>query len=825
MYKLQLIILFLFALGVHGDVVSQRLLTVRQAIDDGFYDIAQSNLNLCVQEDLGDKDRIDALSMQMELLYKQEKYASIDQLLADNMDLLSTNTYACFLRASSLYKQGKFKESIDYINGLADGLKNSDIREVLAWDYVELSDFSKALDIYEDIISLSDTNSDKIVFMNYGKLLYKLEKYDRAVDVLNVLKGTKQPKYQEGLLLLAGALHRLGETASAAGELQAIIDSEDYLSGVRSSAAYALGDIYAETPNMHTNAVLAYLNGVALTDLPDVKAQGEFKIANLNLATELNAGSIEALRTVIRKYPQSEYAAVSQLNLATVLFEEALYEESLLEYQKFLESFDHSELYAKVYAGMALTLNKLGRYAEAATAYRRASEMSDDPIDQAFYRYKEADERFNNEQYVIAQGLYSNLVVDFPDSELVYQASYQVAESLSRQGKNEEAIAALLDLQDKCDYKNIEEKIWLELPQLYIKNGDFQEAIQAYTAAIDAKLSDELTVNSYIGRGELFYRLFEFASALNDFETVVDMFSDSPYIEKALYMICIVNYWLGNDDISLGKSEDFLKKYPESEYAGKLKFWMGKLYFNIEDFKKAKTIFLECASENPNADSAPIALLQAGRSAVRLQKYSDAISIFSRLITQYPDSYVVPYAYFAQADALTELAEYSEAIVLFDEIINKYPDSELKYAAIGRKGDCNMIIGIDDPDRYTTSIECYEEISENDKVPPELAFQAAYKIGKTYEKQKRMNEALRQYYENVVLRYHNDLEKGKVYGDDVKEWVVLAGIAGADILERLESWKKVVSILQRVQDLNDDYAEDIEHRIKDIKKKYWWVFY
>jgi TolA-binding protein len=770
-------------------------------------------------------DRIHVLSLKLELLYKQALYTQIQELLLENSDLLKSNAYASFIKASTLYKLGSYDESIDYINSLDGSKSDARLQEVLAWDYVELADMDNAIGVYDNIMSLINTNSDKMIILNYGKLLYKVEKYQDAEKILSLLQSDESDKYQEGMLLLAGALQKQGKTALAAGTLQEIIDSDDYLSGVKSAAAYALGDIYSEIPNMHTNAVLAYTLGIEFVDSPEIQAQGKFKVANLNLKNSINADSIEHVRKVIREYPQSIFAATSQLNLAVTLFDQGLYNEALLEYQKYLESFDDKSYYSKVYAGMALTLNKLGRYSEAATSFGKAAKLSESVLDKALYTYKEADERFYNNQFVLAQGIYSNLVVSFPDSSLVPQAKYQIAETLYKQKKYQESVEQLLLLREQCDYPQIVEKIWLQLPQLYIEIGDLQTAVDTYSDAIAAGVSDELLAMAYIGRGELHYKLYEFASALVDFQTVVTMFPNSTQKEKALYMICIVNYWLGNDKISLESSAEFLKEYPKSEYAAKLKFWMGKLYFNIEEYQQAKTIFIECANDNPASDFAPLALLKAGRSAVKLQKYSEAIDILGNLIKQHADSYVVPYAYFAQADALTELAKYSEAIVLFDEIINKYPKSDLKYAALGRKGDCNLIIAVDDPSRYETSIECYTGIADDDDAPDDLAFQAAYKIGKTYEKQNDVDAALEQYYENVVLRYQKDIENGKTYDKSVKEWVTLAGISGADILERSEDWKKVVNILQNVQKLNDSSSEDIEKRIKSIKKKYWWAFY
>ena len=805
--------------------VSNCLHNARIAIDDEFYLVAETNLNRVFSMELQNQELINALSLKLELLYNQSLYKEVEVLLNQYQNVLNTNQYANFIKASTLYKKGAYDESISYINSLDDKGENLKLQEVLAWDYMELSDMNSAIDVYQNIMSMVNTNSDKMIILNYGKLLYKAEKYEEAEKVLTLLKSDKSDDYQEGMLLLAGALRNQDKTALAAGTLQEIIDSDQYLSGVRSAAAYALGDIYSEIPSMHTNAMVAYSQGIELVEDSESQAQGKFKLANLKLRNNINAESIEQVRKVIREYPQSVFAATSQLNLALSLFDNGLYEEALLEYQKYLESFDNQSYFSKVYAGMALTLNKLGRYSEAAAAFGKAAKLSDSEVDQALYTYKQADERFNNKQFVIAQGIYSNLVVSFPDSSLVTQAKYQIAETLYKQKKYEEAIAHLLALKDQCEYQPIIEKIWLQLPQLYIETGELQTAVYIYTDAIAAGVSDKVLATAYIGRGELYYRLFEFASALVDFETVVTMFPDSSQKEKALYMICIVNYWLGNDDISLRSSEDFLKEYPKSEYAAKLKFWMAKLYFNIEDYQKAKIIFIECANENPATSFAPLALLQAGRSAVKLQKYSEAIDILGNLIKQHADSYVVPYAYFAQADALTELAKYSEAIVLFDEIINKYPDSEIKYAALGRKGDCNLIIAIDDNERYDTSIECYKTISEDDEAPPELAFQAAYKIGKTYEKLNNMDAALKQYYENVVLRYQENIENGRVYDNSVKEWVTLAGISGADILERFEDWKKVVNILQKVEDLNESSSENIKQRIKNIKKKYWWAFY
>ena len=84
--------------------------------------------------------------------------------------------------------------------------------------------------------------------------------------------------------------------------------------------------------------------------------------------------------------------------------------------------------------------------------------------------------------------------------------------------------------------------------------------------------------------------------------------------------------------------ESFIKTYPESEYAGNARYWIGECYYTQRDFKPALESFRRVISDYPKGNKVPDAMLKLGLTQISLNDQAGARETFKSLVEKYPKS-------------------------------------------------------------------------------------------------------------------------------------------------------------------------------------------
>ncbi len=82
----------------------------------------------------------------------------------------------------------------------------------------------------------------------------------------------------------------------------------------------------------------------------------------------------------------------------------------------------------------------------------------------------------------------------------------------------------------------------------------------------------------------------------------------------------------------------FLQNYPDNEYSGNAKYWLGETYFVRGQYRAAADAFLRSYTEHKTGRKAADSLLKLGMSLHQMGQTSAACSSFSELISNYPNS-------------------------------------------------------------------------------------------------------------------------------------------------------------------------------------------
>jgi len=84
--------------------------------------------------------------------------------------------------------------------------------------------------------------------------------------------------------------------------------------------------------------------------------------------------------------------------------------------------------------------------------------------------------------------------------------------------------------------------------------------------------------------------------------------------------------------------EAFIQNYPSSEYTSTSHYWLGQLYYQKNEFAKAKTHYERVVKQFPNSSKVPDALLKLGLVADKQNDAAAAKKYYNQLVKSFPKS-------------------------------------------------------------------------------------------------------------------------------------------------------------------------------------------
>ena len=121
--------------------------------------------------------------------------------------------------------------------------------------------------------------------------------------------------------------------------------------------------------------------------------------------------------------------------------------------------------------------------------------------------------------------------------------------------------------------------------------------------------------------------------------------------------------------------------------------------------------------------------------------------------------------------------------------------------------------------RYSAALDAYRAILFGGILSPSERIVMSFKIARSLEKLKRMNEAVEQYYNQVVLAYTVGREKNVRFNDDARAAFSRAAFRLADEAESGGNDSAAIKVLSHVANSDVQTAEEARRRIERISTK------
>jgi TolA-binding protein len=800
--------------------------TAQNALRDRLYPIAQTHAEKALRDSSQDaKLSVAALLILLEAQAAQGKSDEVLKTLEQYQSVArqgSVPAAFAYWRAAALLNAGRAEESARVAEGesrtpspYADALRRIGARARQA-----SGDLTGALTLYAEI----DKTSTNVLMraenaLEWAQALDRSGRVEAALEVLKMQSelGAQSASMNGGALLRGRILLRMGKSSDAAMVLNTLAMNERADEDARVQALVEMS-VYAFNGGKTNEAVAYARSAYDCAQKPETRRLAGFRLGDLLSASPASIDEAEKLvKSLVRAYPETPQAMQAQLKLADSLLQAKRPEQAAAEYRIFLETYPSSALDAQVLQGRGWALFQLGRYTEANGVFLRAAELATNDEMRTECRFKQGDALLADARYGEASRVYAKLAEESTNSAYSGRALYQSADCLERLGQRVEACAMYRRVAETYPARDVAPKALLRLAVLQAGANEYEEAVRTYTSIVETFNQKDVRAEAWMGRGKVHYRMYRFDAAMQDFASVAE--NDPKRRDEARFLLTLCLYGVGRDKEARTAGASFLLDFPESPRLPDMMLWLGKFDFNRGKFTDARKFFLEYVSRWPGNTWADAALLWAARSAFGEADFTGTVELVTRVERDYPQSTRLLEARLVQADALMELARFDEAVLLLDQMVSQSQKGEWSNAALLRKGDCLFALGANNGIRYKEALETYRELLAQENLTPMLRLQLHYKSGRCLEKMKRVDEALDEYYAEVIVRYQEERNRGGWQDDASASLYVRAAFNVAELYEQKSQPEQAVRVLQRVIQSGGPGADEARQRVERLKRK------
>lgn len=327
------------------------------------------------------------------------------------------------------------------------------------------------------------------------------------------------------------------------------------------------------------------------------------------------------------------------------------------------------------------------------------------------------------------------------------------------------------------------------------------------------KLKKIVELKDMESRGRDLFHDFRFAEAIEVFAEITKRDPASKPRMDYLEMLCL--YGQGKDEQASSKAKALAANCPDATIKAEATLWLAKFLYNAGQWPESCSLFVNYATNmTPRSAQAPSALLWASRASFAGNDLKGAIDLVTRLAKDYPEAAEKPVAYVLQGEALIGMSRFDEAIVVFNTAA---ADSRIspkdRIRARMLKADALFVMGADNPMRYEEALGDYRALYMGETFGSGEKINLSFKIARTLEKLGKLDQALDNYYGEVVVAYRDARSRGEVLDEEVKANFARAAFRLVEEYESRGQDEKAKNILRLV------IRSDVKPAVNEARRK------
>jgi tetratricopeptide (TPR) repeat protein len=393
-------------------------------------------------------------------------------------------------------------------------------------------------------------------------------------------------------------------------------------------------------------------------------------------------------------------------------------------------------------------------------------------------------------------------------------------------GRLEDALSAFKRTEELAGDDERKAAAVLKQGDVYSEMGKGEMAMARYRdvlerfpdTAVAEKLRKIVRVRELESKGREQYRNFRFSEAKQTFAAVAA--EDPAKKPRMEFYEALCLYGQGLDDEAGAKISQVARMSSDKAVRAEAALWAAKFLYNRGEWKDAFRMFSDYAAMDVKNAAVPEAMLWAARSAFAAGDHQNAIKTVTALTELHPSAPQTILALVVQGEALIELARFDEAVLVLERAAHaeNLPMEERLRARLLR-ADALFATGADNPARYVAALDSYRAIRLGGTLSGSDKLCVSFKIAKSLEKLKRLDEAIDEYYTQVVLAYRTLRSRGERLNDDAGAAFSRAAFRLAEEYESRGRDYQAMHVLELVATSDVPAAGEAEKRIARISMK------
>ena len=429
-----------------------------------------------------------------------------------------------------------------------------------------------------------------------------------------------------------------------------------------------------------------------------------------------------------------------------------------------------------------------------------------------------ADREIAFEHWSAAADIYREALETWPDVAKLSSVQEGRGWVLDRLGRRDEALEAFRlagtlakDDEGRAVALVKEGDVLQELGRAEESMACYRAVLEKYPNAEVAKsLKVVIRSRELESRGRVLYRDLKFAEAADAFAEVAK--ADPSRQDRMALFIALCRYGQGQDDEAAKAVRALVAGSRDREVRAEATLWLAKFLYNRREWKESERLFASVASAE--------ALLWSARAAFHDGNFNLAIQRSTEAVERDADAKLKPQALMVQGESLIELSRVDEAVLVFDRVLvadETVPGDRVRAKML--RADALFAMGADDPSRYTAALEAYRDVRFGGDLPPSERILLSFRIARTLDKLKRTEEAMDQYYAQVVLAYREGRLAGGHFTDEARAAFSKSAFRLVEEYESRGRDRQALDVLELVAASDVPAADEAVRRINRIRGK------
>jgi len=426
--------------------------------------------------------------------------------------------------------------------------------------------------------------------------------------------------------------------------------------------------------------------------------------------------------------------------LGECYFQKEEYQLAQLEYERLITDLEKNEYTDDALLGSGWCLYLLGNYQQATEKFLKLiNEFPESnlvlqatyKLSKSYFRIKD----YSKTVEVCKEFLEKYPQYQGPEIEEIYFWLGQSYLGLEQYQEAEETFARLSSLYP--DFTLIKEVEYLRSLSLF-KSERYQEAIVRLEELMAAEGEGSSKDEAHYLLARCWLNLGEYDKAIKKLEDLKYDKTDDYLLERIIFDLGLAYSRQGNKEKAVLEFQEFIEKYPQSELINSAHFELGKDLYSLKKYKLA----IAELKEVPTAE----ALYLSGKAAKELGDREVEISILRELREKFPESKYSQEAYFKLGNYYYNQKQYKEAIDEFMKLSQYFPHSSLLVEGYYWMGWSYFKL-----QEYQKASEYFKKVGE-EEINLELAQRAMFMLAESLYNLKKFQDAQEEY-RNFIKKY------------------------------------------------------------------------